>query len=49
MGFFCLFVFFVTRGKIWSKEDVPSVEEDQNELDTCKFMGCDEMHPGVLR
>ncbi|KAK4807097.1 hypothetical protein QYF61_018438 [Mycteria americana] len=43
-----------TWGKVWSKEDVPLVEEDQvreylSKLDIHKSMGPDGMHPQVLR
>lgn len=36
-----------TREKIWSKEDLPVVEEDQ--VRKCVGKLIDEMHPGVLR
>ena len=43
-----------TKGKIWSKEDVPLVEEDQvreylGKLDLHKSMGPDGKQPQVLR
>ena len=44
----------VTTEKVWSKEDVPLVEEDQvkqylSKLYICKSTDCDGRYPGVLR
>ncbi|GAB0177898.1 mitochondrial enolase superfamily member 1 [Grus japonensis] len=43
-----------TKGKDWSKKDVPLIEEDQireylSNMDTHKPMGPDGIHPQVLR
>ena len=42
------------KGKVWSKEDTPLVEEDQvrehlNKLDICKSMEPDGLHSQILR